>query len=168
MRASGGDGVGHGGGGGGGGGNRSQQASHQWQCCSRSITGPGPLGPVSKWSLRPDLLLKLRNLELVSLTCLSLRLSSKSCLKLHLETGPWSVMGSPGSASGQVNQVVIQYLSFSQNSPSSQKQGFYSGGKAQRRHLVADASKLRRTEGDSLFPFAKITWTQLPASQTKR
>ena len=116
----------------------------------------------------PDLLLKLRNLELVSLTCLSLRLSSKSCLKLHLETGPWSVMGSPGSASGQVNQVVIQYLSFSQNSPSSQKQGFYSGGKAQRRHLVADASKLRRTEGDSLFPFAKISWTQLPASQTKR
>ena len=44
------------------------------------------LGPVSKWSLRQDLLLKLRNLELESLTCLSL--SSKSCLKLHLETGP--------------------------------------------------------------------------------
>ena len=47
-------------------------------------------GPVSKWSLRQDLLLKLRNLELESLTCLSL--SSKSCLKLHLETGPRSCM----------------------------------------------------------------------------
>ena len=45
-------------------------------------------GPVSKWSLRQDLLLKLSNLELESLTCLSL--SSKSCLKLHLETGPWT------------------------------------------------------------------------------
>ena len=45
-------------------------------------------GPISKWSLRQDLLLKLRNLELESLTCLSL--SSKSCLKLHLETGPRS------------------------------------------------------------------------------
>ena len=48
---------------------------------------PGRLAcTVSKWSLRQDLLLKLRNLELESLTCLSL--SSKSCLKLHLETGP--------------------------------------------------------------------------------
>ena len=40
-------------------------------------------------------------------------------------------------------------------------------GKAQRRHLVADASKLRRTEGDSLFPLAKISWAQLPASLRK-
>ena len=40
---------------------------------------------------------------------------------------------------------------------------FYSGGKAQKRHLVADASKLCRTEGDSLFLLAKISWAQLPA-----
>ena len=46
--------------------------------------------------------------------------------------------------------------------------GFYSGGKAQKRHLVADASKLCRTEGDSLFLLAKISWAQLPASLIKR
>ena len=51
---------------------------------------PRDQGPVSKWSLGQDLLLKLRNLELESLTCLSL--SSKSCLKLHLETGPRNYM----------------------------------------------------------------------------
>ena len=45
--------------------------------------------------------------------------------------------------------------------------GLYSGGKAQKRHLVADASKLRRTEGDSLFLLVKISWAQLPASLTK-
>ena len=46
--------------------------------------------------------------------------------------------------------------------------GFYSGGKAQKRPLVADASKLCRTEGDSLFLLAKISWAQLPASLIKR
>ena len=45
------------------------------------------LGPVSKWSLRQDLLLKLRHVNDSSSRFLSL--SSKSCLKLHLETGPW-------------------------------------------------------------------------------
>ena len=43
-------------------------------------------GPVSKWSLRQDLLLKLRHVNDSSSRFLSL--SSKSCLKLHLETGP--------------------------------------------------------------------------------
>ena len=43
-------------------------------------------GPVSKWSLRQDLLLKLRHVNDASSRFLSL--SSKSCLKLHLETGP--------------------------------------------------------------------------------
>ena len=58
---------------------------------------PGPwshpksrvLGPVSKWSLRQDLLLKLRHVNDSSSRFLSL--SSKSCLKLHLETGPWNI-----------------------------------------------------------------------------
>ena len=45
---------------------------------------------------------------------------------------------------------------------------FYSGGKAQKRPLVADASKLCRTEGDSLFLLAKISWAQLPASLIKK
>ena len=48
-------------------------------------------GPVSKWSLRQDLLLKLRHVNDTSSRCLSL--SSKSCLKLHLETGPWCIPG---------------------------------------------------------------------------
>ena len=46
------------------------------------------LGPVSKWSLRQDLLLKLRHVNDSGSRFLSL--SSKSCLKLHLETGPWN------------------------------------------------------------------------------
>ena len=71
-----------------------------WARCDRRrygvFSGPGVTeegmvclpaqGPVSKWSLRQDLLLKLRHVNDSSSRFLSL--SSKSCLKLHLETGP--------------------------------------------------------------------------------
>ena len=74
-------------------------AERRLQCLGRRLsknpelhekykTGIEDLGPVSKRSLRQDLLLKLRHVNDSSSRFLSL--SSKSCLKLHLETGPWS------------------------------------------------------------------------------
>ena len=61
--------------------------------CLSVYENPADLGPVSKWSLRQDLLLKLRHVNDSSSRFLSL--SSKSCLKLHLETGPWTLTPPP-------------------------------------------------------------------------
>ena len=77
--------------------------------------------------------------------------------------GAWSV-GVCGSLSGGVAPVAVAELMPRAHG----NRGFYSGGKAQKRPLVADASKLCRTEGDSLFLLAKISWAQLPASLIKR
>ena len=90
-----------------------------------------------------------------------------------LGRGPWSVRGSSGSASGRSNRIKGQVKRsinrgvFVMTPQAHGNRGFYSGGKAQKRHLVADASKLCRTEGDSLFLLAKISWAQLPASLRK-
>ena len=64
------------------------KGSHLLNKGSWSLILSWDLGPVSKWSLRQDLLLKLRHVNDSGSRFLSL--SSKSCLKLHLETGPWS------------------------------------------------------------------------------
>ena len=86
-------------------------------------------------------------------------------------TGP----GAPVRSGGRPGRPVARSIQWScstwgvlvRTPRAHRNRGFYSGGKAQGRHLAADASKLR-TEGDSLFPLATISWAQLPASLSKR
>ena len=90
---------------------RRQQQDKCWTCAF--IWCLSHQGPVSKWSLRQDLLLKLRHVNDTSSRFLSL--SSTSCLKLHLETGPWSDMSGVKGIIGmhRFNICLVVVLSLS-------------------------------------------------------